>query len=209
MVVETQRDRGTKRPKNTLCGFPASKKLGDKKATSAQIKRANEMKAWWAGFKLLIRKGAEERAPISNPYEIEKDKRSFCFAIYAVWASQQVYAAAGKRGESESYKLFFSLMESIQNALRHGVLYDSLPEIFSLEYEKKFSKAYFEIQDKLEECKKHLGTPHYGYSRILEDFQFRQMRLFAEANKLHVWAPKEGDPAEDEPPWADYVPGLE
>ena len=119
-----------------------------------------------------------------------------------------MYAAAGKKGDSESYKLFFSLMESIQSALRHGVLYDSLPEFFSSEYEKKFSKTYFEIQDKLKECKEHLGTPYYECSRILDDFQFQQMRLFAEANKPHVWAPKEGDTAEDAP-WVDYVPGLE
>ena len=143
MVVETQRDIGAKRPKDTLRSFPNSKKLGDNKATSTQIKRAEEVKAWWGGFKLLIRKGAEERVSVSDQYELEKDKRSFCFAIYAVWASQQVYAAARKKGDSDSYELFFSLMESIQASLRHGLLYDSLGEFFGsgedAHYERKFS----------------------------------------------------------------------
>ena len=209
MPAETQAPGNAKGPKKALPRFPNPGPLEAKKATPAQLRRAKELRHWWAAFRLDIRQGAKERAGVSDDQQKGYDKRSFAFAIYAVWASQQVYDAVQKKGDSKSYELFFSLMEPIQKGFHNGMLYTSpwdLPD-FKEEYERQFSESYHEIQGKLEECSKHLGTPHYKYKRILNEFDFLLQRLVGEVRKRHVWAPKEGDTA-DEPPWVDYVPGL-
>lgn len=174
-----------------------SRMLEGNPATPTQKADAERLKQSWGSIKhmLNVRIRLMEDAP-EGSYDSDREAYNLAIPYYAVWASQKVFAEVEKRGDSESYAIFISLMKDITDLID--------VELFALDG-KEFVARFDSLKSSLDKCKDRFGTtPSLEFEEVWDRFRFAAKGMRQESRKPVT--PTEGGSELDEK--EEYAPGI-
>ena len=162
-------------------------------------KDAKERLEWLRLIKFAARTRARHWAQSPDLYDSLREYYNLAASIYVVQVSKQVYNQVKEKNDSESYKLFLSVMGEIEKCMDYEFFnFFNVPG-------KEFVQRFNSMKAKFDECSEAFGTPSYELEELSsEGYQFLVRRLLQEVQK--TWHPKDGE--DDTSPSREWVPGT-